>query len=342
MPDLGRPESMTGKERRFTLEQGIAFVEQACVSAGASPMAAASLARATVSAETYGRSSVGFQHLPDYLDGFRSGRINGTAEPEIAIPLPALLKVDARGGIAQLGFDLAFAAFCQSVTQLGIAVFAQRNSFTAGEIGYYTRRLMKVGLVALAVSNGPPLLSPPGAKRPVYCTNPLAFGAPSTGGSGILIDQAASQTAFVSVRERAAKGEQLPAGWALDSNGEPTTDPFQALAGSLTTFGGARGANIALMVEIMAAGLTGANWSVDAPGFASGTETPGAGLFIIALATEQLAPGLDGRLTQQMGRLSGLGVHIPGRDRSEQEARARAHGFTVPAEIIERIEAFAV
>ena len=153
----------------------------------------------------------------------------------------------------------------------------------------------------------------PGAKTRVYCTNPIAFAAPLDEGPPLLIDQASSATAFVELRRYAERGEVLPPGWAVDADGQPTTDPSAALRGALLAFGGARGANIALMVEVLAAGLTGANWALDAPSFTAGDRSPGAGLLVIAIAPALLAPNLTHRLRLQLDRLAKLGVHIPGR-----------------------------
>ena len=152
-----------------------------------------------------------------------------------------------------------------------------------------------------------------GAKAPVYCTNPIAFAAPLDEGPPLLIDQASSATAFVQLRHYEERGEPLPAGWAVDADGAPTTDPKAALRGALLAFGGARGANIALMVEVMAAGLAGANWALDAPSFTSGDRSPGAGLLVIVITPALLAPDFPQRLRLQLDRLAELGVHIPGR-----------------------------
>ena len=133
-----------------------------------------------------------------------------------------------------------------------------------------------------------------GARKPVYCTNPIAFAAPLDEGPPLLIDQASSATAFVQLRHYAERGETLPAGWAVDGDGQPTTDPHAALRGALLAFGGVRGANIALMVEVMAAGLAGANWALDAPSFTSGDRSPGAGLLVIAITPALLAPTFRG------------------------------------------------
>ncbi|MGB7977474.1 MAG: Ldh family oxidoreductase, partial [Roseiarcus sp.] len=171
----------------------------------------------------------------------------------------------------------------------------------------------EMGLVAFAATSGPALMTVAGAKTPVYCTNPIAFAAPLDQGPPLLIDQASSATAFVQLRHYAERGEPLPAGWAVDGDGQPTTDPQAALRGALLAFGGSRGANIALMVEIMAAGLAGANWALDAPSFISGDRSPGAGLLVIAITPALLAPDFPQRLRLQLDRLDKLGVHIPGR-----------------------------
>src|SRR5690606_1974883 len=119
-----------------------------------------------------------------------------------------------------------------------------------------------------------------GGTKPVYCTNPMAFAAPVAGGPALLIDQSSSATAFVNIRKAASTGDSIPTDWALDEAGNPTSDARAAMKGALVAFGGARGANIALMVEVLAAGLSGANWSLDAPSFTSGTQNPGTGLFV--------------------------------------------------------------
>ena len=280
---------------------------------GASDEAARSLARATVSANAHGKGSSGFSHLMDYLTALRAGRIVGDAEPVVTSPAPAAIHCDARGGIAQLGFDLAFDDLRRRAETFGLALFAQRGSYTTGELGYYPRRLAEAGLVALAATSGPALMTVPGAKTPVYCTNPIAFAAPLDEGPPLLIDQASSATAFVELRRYADRGESLPPGWAVDADGQPTTDPRAAMRGALLAFGGARGANIALMVEVMAAGLGGANWALDAPSFLTGDRSPGAGLTVIAIAPALLAPDFPQRLRLQLDRLAALGVHIPGR-----------------------------
>ena len=317
--------------RRFTLEEATDLAARAIRGAGASDEAALSLARATQSAKSHGKGSTGFSQHKDYLAALRAGRIVGDAEPIVTSAAPAAIQCDARGGVAQVGFDRAFESLCERGRTFGIALFAQNGSYTTGELGYYPRRLADAGLVAFAATSGPALMTVAGAKTPVYCTNPIAFAAPLDQGPPLLIDQASSATAFVQLRHYAQQGEPLPAGWAVDAGGEPTTDPQAALRGALLAFGGARGANIALMVEVMAAGLAGANWALDAPSFISGDRSPGAGLLVIAIMPSLLAPDFPQRLRLQLDRLAGLGVHIPGR-------RAAATEIELPDALAGEIE----
>jgi (2R)-3-sulfolactate dehydrogenase (NADP+) len=317
--------------RRFTFQAATDLAARAVRRAGASDEAALSLARATVSANAHGKGSSGFSHLMDYLAALRAGRIVGGAEPVVTSPTPAAIHCDARGGIAQTGFDRAFDSLSERAHTFGIALFAQNGSYTTGELGYYPRRLADAGLVAFAATSGPALMTVAGARTPVYCTNPIAFAAPLDEGPPLLIDQASSATAFVQLRHYAERGETLPAGWAVDAEGAPTTDPQAALRGALLAFGGARGANIALMVEVMAAGLAGANWALDAPSFLSGDQSPGAGLLVIAITPSLLAPDFPQRLRVQLDRLAKLGVHIPGR-------RAAATEIELPDALAAEIE----
>ena len=207
---------------RYDAEQARALARRAIGNAGASEAVARSLANATIAAEIHGRPGVGFAHLLDYLDGLRHGRIADNAQPLITFPVPAAIRVDACQGIAQLGFDQAFDALLHRAQTFGIAVFAQTNSYTAGELGYYTRRLAQAGLVALAATNGPALVAAGRARVPVYGT--VFFAAPVEHGMPLVIDQATSATAYVNLRKAAEHGEPIPEGWAIDAAGQPTTD----------------------------------------------------------------------------------------------------------------------
>lgn len=333
---------MTADRVRLTLAEAEALCIRAAIGAGASEDCAASIARAAVAAEADGQPTVGLSHFVDYLESLIAGRIDGRAEPVLSRPAAALILSDAGGGSAHLGFDRAFDELVALAALLGIAAFAQRNAYTCGSLGWLAGRLAERGLVAIAATNGPPMLAGSGTTKPVFCTNPLAFAAPRAGGAPLLIDQASSATAFVNVRAASQRGERLPDGWALGPDGMPTTDPAAAMRGALLAFGGAKGANIALMVEVLAAGLAGANWSLDAPSITEGTESPGSGLFIIAVAPKLLDPDFEERLDAHIRRLHAeYGLHVPGEARARSRETAATEGLGAEADVLRIIAGFA-
>lgn len=312
----------------------------ACLACGGSPAMAKSLVDATLSAASCGRPGMGFPHFLDYLHSLRDGRIDGRAEPRIDRPLPAFIHADARGGIAQLGFDLAAEELVVRARTSGIAIFTQRNSYTTGELGYYVRRLALQGLVSMAATNAHALMAAAAGQKPVFGTNPVAFGVPLPAPQPpLVIDQATSATAFVNIVQAAAEKTPVPAGWAIDENGAPTTDPVAAMAGALLPFGGYKGANIALMVEILAAGLTGASWSLEAGDFRSGDRCPNAGLTVVAISPDAADPDFVNRTGDQLRRLAELGVHIPGA--AHRTPPAEPETVDVDADILAAIRGFA-
>lgn len=314
-----------------------ALARAACRARGASPEAATVLAGATVEAQAAGNTTVGFGHLVDYLEAMAAGRIDPAAEPAFDDPAPAVMRCDARGGIAQLGFARAQAGLADRASRFGLALFLQSGSYTTGELGWYVRALARQGLAAFAVTNGPALMRPPGAVTNVYCTNPMAFAVPGPDGPAMLIDQSCSATAFVALRNAAVEDRPIPAGWAVDEQGRPTTDAKAALRGALLTFGGERGANIALMVEMLAGGLAGGLWSLDAPRFDAGDASPAAGLFVLALSPSVLGPDVAPRAARHLARLESLGVHVPGRRKAEHGRRAETEGIDIPAGLVEAV-----
>ena len=325
----------------LSLDDARTLAENACRKRGASADVAAVLADATVEAEAGGNTAVGFAHLLDYLDALATGRISGDAEPAFDHPAPAVIRADARRGVAQLGFARARADMAERARRFGLALFLQRGSYTTGELGWYVRALAGEGLVGFAVTNGPALMRPPGATRSVYCTNPVAFAVPGTDGPCLLLDQSSSATAFVALRQAAQEGRSIPEGWAVDENGRPTTDAAAGLRGALLTFGGERGANIALMVEMLAGGIAGGAWGLDAPAFDGGAESPDAGLLVLAIAPDVLGDGVAARMAAHIDRLACEGVHVPGRRKGAAHVRAASEGLRIDAAVVAAVRACA-
>lgn len=327
---------------QMTSEQLAQLLFQALTHVGFSDAHATSLTGQTVLAEELGQSNVGAAHVFDYVNGVRDGRIDPVAVPCVSRPAPTQFLVDAGGGLPQTGFDLVFDDLIDVAGQQGMAMFISRNACLCGSLGTFALRLAQSGLVALAATNGSPLLAVPGATQAIYCTNPIAFAAPAGNAPPLLIDQSCSATAYVNVRAAAERGDPIPSGWAVDKHGRPTTDANAALDGAMVAFGGPRGANLALMVEILAAGVGNAHWSIDAAPFDRGSHCPATGLSIIAINAEAAAPGYAERIGSYLDRLAGeFRVHVPGRSKARHREVVGRDGLSIPAEVIVQLEALA-
>jgi (2R)-3-sulfolactate dehydrogenase (NADP+) len=282
--------------------------------AGASDKVAELLVDAALFAEDRGMRGVGVAHLLDYLRAIDDGRMDATAVPQLDRLAPAFLACDARGGPFHTGFDAAFDDLVAAARSAGVAAFVQSGAFAGGQLGWFTERLSTHGLAALgAINSNAFLATAPGTGR-VLGTNPMSYSFPRPERQVMTVDQASSAAAYVNVREAAAKGRPIPEGWAVDAAGVPTTDATAALGGAMLPFGGYKGANIAWMVELLA-GMSGGNWSVDAPPFDSGSECPGVGMFILAIDVSKLQHDFVARADAHVLRLREQGVRAPGTPR---------------------------
>lgn len=217
---------------------------------------AAAVARALVLAEVWGLASHGLLRLPVYLDRIVAGGHPSDAELRVVTDTGALLVLDGGGGLGHWQLGEAVARGVDLAREHGVALVAVGDSGHCGALGIYSADAAAEGMASLVFSTGPAVLPPWGGDRRLLSTSPLAAGFPGTSGP-MVVDLAMSAVARGKIAAYAARGEQLPDGWALDAAGEPTTDPAVALTGMLSPLGGAKGFALAFMVEAMTAGLVG-------------------------------------------------------------------------------------
>lgn len=235
---------------------------------GAAEFQASEVARAIAVAEGYGNRICGLYYLESYCQQLESGRVNGTVEPIVHRPRAGEVTVDARFGFAQPAFRRGLNIAVNSARESGIARFAVAHAHTCTSLGYFTEQIASAGLVALGFTNASPIVAAPGGKTRVIGTNPMAFAVPDgNGGVAMQFDQSTTTVALGKITMAKAAGQSIPEGWAVDADGAPTTDPEAALGGSLVSVGGMdagyKGWGFGLMVEILAAGLTGSTFSRD-------------------------------------------------------------------------------
>ncbi|MDH1633397.1 Ldh family oxidoreductase [Pseudomonas mosselii] len=252
---------------------------------GCSAAVAAVLAHNCASAQRDGAHSHGVFRIPGYVSTLASGWVDGHAEPQVTDLAPAYVRVDAKGGFAQPALAAARPLLVEKARTAGIAVLAIHNSHHFAALWPDVEPFADEGLVALSVVNSMTCVVPHGARKPLFGTNPIAFAAPCAGHDPIVFDMATSAMAHGDVQIAARAGEQLPPGMGVDAGGLPTTDPKAILeGGALLPFGGHKGSALSMMVELLAAALTGGNfsWEFDWSGH-PGAKTPWTGQLIIVI-----------------------------------------------------------
>lgn len=317
---------------------------RALMAAGTSEANARPLAVATAATEADGVASHGLAYIPIYCEHVQCGKVDGQATPVVATPRPGVVTVDAASGFAHAAIEAGFEKLIPMAREQGIAALAITNSYNCGVLGYHTYRLAQSGMLGLGFTNAPASIAPSGGAKPVVGTNPFSVAAPGADGQpALLIDQSASTVAKSEVMKHAREGTPIPVGWALDAEGNPTTDPALGLKGSMAPSGGYKGVGIALLTEIMAAAMTGATLGINASPF-SGTAggPPRTGQFFMAIDPGATSGGdFATRMADLVGAIHDQdGARLPGDGRRGKRLAARDNGVAVNVATLDRIKTF--
>lgn len=294
------------------------------------------VADALVAAEADGQKGHGASRIPSYAAQSASGKVDGHAVPKLIKVAPAALRVDARSGFAYPALNLAIEALAELTSETGIAAATIANSHHSGVAGHHVEPLARRGLIGLSFGNGPQGIAPWGGNRGLFGTNPIAFAAPRRKADPLVIDMGLSKVARGKVNVAAQKGEPIPEGWAVDADGKPTTDAKAAMAGTMLPMGGAKGAQLVLMVEILAAALSASQFGFEASSFFAGDgDAPNVGQFLIAIDPEPFSRKEFARRMEDLMRaiLDQPGTRLPGIRRYEMRAEAKRNGVTIPSEL---------
>ncbi|PFH13611.1 Ldh family oxidoreductase [Burkholderia sp. JKS000303] len=282
--------------------------------------------------------SHGIYRLLVCVRSLREGKLVGDAVPRISEPTPAIVRVDAGFGYSQLAFELGSKILVEKARVSGIAALVINNCFHFSALWPEVEALAAEGLAALAVTPSHSWVAPAGGTKPVFGTNPIAFAWPRPGAFPFVFDFATSAIARGDIELHRRAGKPLPPGWALDDEGQPTTDPAAALKGAMLTFGGHKGSALSAMVELLAGPLLGDLTSLASQQFDEGVgATPCHGELVLAFD-----PGIFGgdrraqgeRYAEQMfDAIVGQGARLPSQRRFDARARSEAHGVHVPAQL---------
>jgi len=226
--------------------------------AGVPEEQAARAADVMVNADLKGIESHGVRWLDIYLKRIQAGCVKPVTDLKVVQEKAGLLLLDAQNGLGQVALSKGVEMGIAKAKSAGVCAVGVRNSNHCGALGYYTEMATKANMAAIVMTNGTPLMAPWGGTTPCIGTNPISFAVPSQG-APVILDMATSASARGKVFVAAQKGTKLPDGIALNKEGEPTTDPKEALEGLLLPVGGPKGYGLSLIIDIMAGIMTGSN-----------------------------------------------------------------------------------
>jgi (2R)-3-sulfolactate dehydrogenase (NADP+) len=249
---------------KVDIDQIVETSRKALTRHGANANAAERVAHAIGRAEATGNVICGLYYLESYCQQLRSGRVRGDVTPHVTRPRPGSVRVDAGYGFAQVAFAAALPTALEAARDCGTASLAIGHAHTCTSLGYFTEQIALSGLIGIGFTNASPIVAAPGGAKRIIGTNPIAFSVPDgKGGVAMQFDFSTSAVALGKITMAKAAGQPIPLGWAVDADGNPTTDPAAALSGALVSAGGHKGWGFGLMVELLAAGMTGGVNSLD-------------------------------------------------------------------------------
>lgn len=314
-----------------------------CRSAGMPSAHAELQADLLIEADLRGRASHGLMRLPRIVERIANGVADAHATGKHVWVGGARLQVDGGRGLGPVVAVNAIEAMLARLDEHGVYAAAISNNNHLGMLAWYAERVAERGRVLIALSTSEALVHPWGGRRAMLGTNPIAVGIPTADGPFVL-DMATSLVAMGAVHDRASRGLPLPPGWALDADGEPTTNAERAKAGALAPFGEAKGYALGLAIELLVTAMAGSAIGQNIKGTLDSNHVCNKGDLFLVLdpsrqdgLTERLAAFLDDVRRSGDGRT----VLVPGDRARRTRAAALANGISIPAALLRQLETLA-
>lgn len=324
----------------MSFEEVVDLGAQVLSSHGANDENARAVARTIARAERDGSESHGFFRLPGYVASLKSGKVNGRARPKIERVSAGFVRIDADNGYAPLAHEVGIPDLVDAARESGVAIGALVNMYHFAALWPEVEKIAEAGLVGFACTAFKPAVAPAGAKEALYGTNPMAFAWPRKNARPLVFDMATAAMARGEVMIAARDGHTLPPGVGLDENGEPTTDPAAVLKGVMLPFGGHKGSNIAMMIELLSAALIGERFSFEAAEADNNDGgPPRGGEFLLAIDPARLGgDDPDSHAESFLARYAALdGTRLPG-DRRYAKRDAADDGIAIKQTTIDSVK----
>lgn len=330
---------------RLTLDDVYTLTLEALRAHGVSPDQARTVAETVTAAERDDCKSHGLFRVPGYIRSVRSGKVTPDAVPVLADLAPGVIQVDGRNGFAPLALEVGREPLAARARSQGIAALAVTNAYHFAALWPEVEALAAMGLVAFAFVSNLSYVAPADGIKPLYGTNPMAFAWPREGHPPLVFDQSSSASARGEIQLHQRDGKAIPAGWAIDAEGRPTTDPTAALAGAQLPFGGYKGASIALMIELLPGALIGDRFSFEAAAVDNDDGGPSVGgEFMMAIDPVRCVGHSDRRA--QLAHAEHLfanilaqgGTRLPSDRRFLARQRTPTEGITIPQALYDELQ----
>lgn len=328
----------------LSLEAVHKLAVSAMTNQGLSAEQADAIATTVTAAERDECRSHGLFRIPFYIKAAANPTTNPTAVPTLTVSDSSVIHVDAKTGFCPLALQIGLNPLKDKAKQNGIAALAIHSVYNIAALWPEVEALAEQGLVAFAFTGSNSYVAPHGGTKPVFGTNPMAFSWPRKNRPPLVFDQASSVSARGEIQLHVIDGKTIPLGWAIDQDGEPTTNPEAALKGAQLPFGGHKGSSIALMIELLAGALIGDLFSYEST--ENDTHKVGApfgGEFIIAIDPAHTVP--DGNTDAAQSRAEVLfakileqeGTRLPSERRFTARKRSLTDGVTISTALHEQL-----
>lgn len=308
-------------------------VEAIFEKAGLNAAQAGAVARVIVAGERDACKSHGIYRIEGCLRTLKAGKVKADAVPRPLVQDGSpIVRVDAGGGFANPAFEAGLPHLVERATTTGLGALVINDCTHFSALWHEAEALTEQGLAALVMCPSYATVAPSGGNRPLLGTNPLAFGWPRKERPPYVFDFATSVAARGEIELHRRAGTPIPEGWAIDSDGQPTTDPEAALAGAMLPFGGHKGSAISTMIELLAGVMIGDLTSPEALDYLGVTTfVPLHGELILAFDPARFAAGRAGdpleRAEHLFEAILGQGARLPSQRRFAARARSEAEGI---------------
>jgi LDH2 family malate/lactate/ureidoglycolate dehydrogenase len=308
------------------------------------PAADAHLAADTlVQADLWGHQSHGVMRLPWYAARLKSGVVKPVATPEYVVDVGAVGVIDGHDGMGQVLTAHAAKDAIRRAKVHGIGAVALRNSNHFGTAMYYTLMAPPEGCIMFLSTNGSPAMAPWGGRQKLIGNNPWSWAFPAGKHAPLVLDIANTAVARGKIYLARQRNESIPLGWAINAEGEPTTDPVEALSGIIQPMAGHKGYAISVVMDVLSGVLTASEFGPGVAGPYQPDKRSGAGHLLIALNVEVFQPlaSFNERIEAMIAGLKNVkpakgseGIFYPGEIEAQNEKRHRADGLVFPADTI--------